>query len=447
MTHPNPASSRIRSMLQHCSGVAAVALVIMAALHFGAGTAAAQGVGLNNATPDASSILDLTATDRGLLIPRMTTAQRDIIAAPATGLLVFQTDGAAGFYYYDGSAWASFAGSGSDWSLTGNAGTTSGTAFIGTTDAQDFDIRTNNIVRARITQQGRLELLTLSNNVSIGEGVGHGYAGVFIGYQAAFKNSVMGGSNIAIGYQALYNCLNPDPFGPIPYSSSNTAVGYRALFSNTTARYNTAYGFQALYSNTTGNYNTALGSNANTSYPSQPNTTYSNTTGLGYDADPSASNTVVIGNTSVTSIGGQVGWSTLSDKRFKTNIRTDEVKGLEFITRLEPVTYNYDIRAQAQWKEENYGAVDSSEWASKYNIEQMRFSGFLAQDVEQVANEVGYKFSGVDAPKNDKDTYGLRYAEFVVPLVKAVQEQQEQIATLHRALERQQQVITALQEK
>jgi len=190
-----------------------------------------------------------------------------------------------------------------------------------------------------------------------------------------------------------------------------------------------------------------LGSNANTSYPSQPNTTYSNTTGLGYDADPSASNTVVIGNTSVTSIGGQVGWSTLSDKRFKTNIRTDEVKGLEFITRLEPVTYNYDIRAQAQWKEENYGAVDSSEWASKYNIEQMRFSGFLAQDVEQVANEVGYKFSGVDAPKNDKDTYGLRYAEFVVPLVKAVQEQQEQIATLHRALERQQQVITALQEK
>ena len=113
MTLPNPASSRIRSMLQHCSGIAAVALVIMAALHFGAGTAAAQGVGLNNATPDASSILDLTATDRGLLIPRMTTAQRDFIAAPATGLLVFQTDNTPGFYYYDGSAWVSFAGSGS----------------------------------------------------------------------------------------------------------------------------------------------------------------------------------------------------------------------------------------------------------------------------------------------------------------------------------------------
>ena len=48
-------------------------------------------------------------------------------------------------------------------------------------------------------------------------------------------------------------------------------------------------------------------------------------------------------------------------------------------------------------------------------------SGFIAQEVEQAAKELGYDFSGVDAPKNDKDFYGLRYAEFTVPLVKAVQ--------------------------
>ncbi len=114
-------------------------------------------------------------------------------------------------------------------------------------------------------------------------------------------------------------------------------------------------------------------------------------------------------------------------KRFKTDVRTDEVKGLEFITALEPVTYNYDIDAQAAWKEENYGEKDSAQWEGKYDIEQIRFSGFLAQDVEALANEIGYSFSGVDAPNNDKDVYGLRYAEFVVPLVKAMQEQQEQI--------------------
>jgi hypothetical protein len=37
---------------------------------------------------------------------------------------------------------------------------------------------------------------------------------------------------------------------------------------------------------------------------------------------------------------------------------------------------------------------------------------------------VGFDFSGVDKPKNNADFYGLRYAEFVVPLVKAVQEQE-----------------------
>ena len=57
-------------------------------------------------------------------------------------------------------------------------------------------------------------------------------------------------------------------------------------------------------------------------------------------------------------------------------------------------------------------------------------SGFIAQEVEQAAKELGYDFSGVDAPKNDKDFYGLRYAEFTVPLVKAVQELTARVAAL-----------------
>ena len=46
----------------------------------------------------------------------------------------------------------------------------------------------------------------------------------------------------------------------------------------------------------------------------------------------------------------------------------------------------------------------------------------IAQEVEQAASEIGYIFSGVDKPENENSLYGLRYAEFVVPLVKAVQE-------------------------
>src|SRR5204863_6379656 len=59
---------------------------------------------------------------------------------------------------------------------------------------------------------------------------------------------------------------------------------------------------------------------------------------------------------------------------------------------------------------------------SKKLKEQTIYTGFIAQDVEKAAKELNYDFSGVDAAKNEHDLYGLRYASFVVPLVKAVQE-------------------------
>ena len=72
----------------------------------------AQNVGINTSTPDASAALDVTSTTQGVLVPRMTQAQRTIIATPATGLLVYQTDGSAGFYFYDGASWVAVSGSG-----------------------------------------------------------------------------------------------------------------------------------------------------------------------------------------------------------------------------------------------------------------------------------------------------------------------------------------------
>ena len=68
-------------------------------------TAFAQ-VGINTNTPEASAALDVTSTEGGILIPRLTETQRDAIASPATGLMIFQTDETTGFYFYDGAAWA-----------------------------------------------------------------------------------------------------------------------------------------------------------------------------------------------------------------------------------------------------------------------------------------------------------------------------------------------------
>ena len=70
----------------------------------------AQGVGINStgAEADESAMLDVSSTTKGFLPPRMTEAQRDAISSPATGLLIYQTNGISGLYYYNGSSWESF---------------------------------------------------------------------------------------------------------------------------------------------------------------------------------------------------------------------------------------------------------------------------------------------------------------------------------------------------
>lgn len=65
-----------------------------------------EGIGINTtgADPDASAILDVQSTDKGMLVPRVSSAQRLAIPSPATSLLVFDTD-ENGFWFYNGSAW------------------------------------------------------------------------------------------------------------------------------------------------------------------------------------------------------------------------------------------------------------------------------------------------------------------------------------------------------
>lgn len=61
--------------------------------------------GIGTVTPNASAKLEIAASDKGLLIPRMTSTQKNAISNPATGLLIYQTDAPAGFYFWNGSAW------------------------------------------------------------------------------------------------------------------------------------------------------------------------------------------------------------------------------------------------------------------------------------------------------------------------------------------------------
>ncbi len=290
-------------------------------------------------------------------------------------------------------------------------------------------------------------------------------------YNAALGSSALrlnttGYRNAAVGYATLYyNTTGYRNSAMGMYSQfrtrtgyDNTSMGYYSMGFTTTGYENAALGTNALYQNTTGNRNAAIGHRAgyygqtgaqNTylgafSGPAS-NVTYSNSTAVGYNTSINASNQVRVGNSSVTSIGGQVGWTTVSDGRFKENVKSDVI-GLDFIMKLEPVTYT--LKTEELFSQfEDKDSLEVSEMEIEARIEKSKTTqtGFIAQDVEKAAQEAGYSFSGVDAPKNEKDMYGLRYSEFVVPLVKAMQEQQEMIKAQQELIKKLEQRINALE--
>ena len=229
-----------------------------------------------------------------------------------------------------------------------------------------------------------------------------------------------------------FTILIQDPFGIAMAShenttgNANTVVGYAAgagsEFLVNTGSGNTAIGASALGSNASGNNNTALGSGANVSTDG-----LSNATAIGSGAIVNASNKVRIGNAAVTVIEGQVPFSFPSDGRYKFNVKED-VHGLDFIMQLRPITYQFDVKRFDGVKENgsDNGSVQAIQ-ASYDEASMVRRSGFIAQEVEKAAQTTGYNFSGINKPKSDKDHYSLSYESFVVPLVKAVQEQQELI--------------------
>lgn len=101
-------------------------LAFLSSLFFFSYSGFSQGVSINetNTPPDPSAMLDVQSTEKGMLIPRMTQAQRNSIASPATGLLVYQTDSDPGFYFNSGTpgspAWQRIAGSDGIWQQSGD---------------------------------------------------------------------------------------------------------------------------------------------------------------------------------------------------------------------------------------------------------------------------------------------------------------------------------------
>lgn len=248
-------------------------------------------------------------------------------------------------------------------------------------------------------------------------------------------NNTDGINNTGLGYGALYNTTTGD---------HNTAVGRDALAANVSGESNTAVGLQALYA-ATGSFNVGIGNNANVNVTTGGTNTaigyaagassgaLANTSALGYNASATSSNYVRIGNTAVTSIFGNVAFNT-SDGRFKTDVQQN-VPGLNFITKLRPITYHFEKQKYSLHTGERQDDFYVAE-LKRQDALGKRSTGFIAQEVQRVADSLGYDFDGlyIPQPGNEHDTYGLSYQQFVVPLIKAVQEQQLIIEELKRRI-------------
>ena len=265
-----------------------------------------------------------------------------------------------------------------------------------------------------------------------------------VGKNSLFSNTT-GKKNTAVGCEALYSNTEAEENTAIGYHALhtngqgdyNTATGIYALYKNSGGKGNTASGHDALYNNTFGDFNTAFGYNA---FYNGAN--YTNSTAIGYFSAISSSNMIKLGNNSITWIGGHSAWQNTSDGRFKRNIK-ENIPGLDFIKRLRPVSYTWDLDALDAFM----GIKDESNTVEeRMAMEQVYHTGFIAQEVETAARSCGFEFDGVHHPDNKKDIYSLAYAEFVVPLVKAVQEQQ-QIIDEQKAKLKEQEVKLQEQEK
>lgn len=503
-------------------------------------------IGIGTALPHESAQLEIQSQTKGVLIPRMTATNRIGINNPGTGLIVFQTDGTSGFYFYTGSSWVRLIADGSlsldgltDAKVAGTGFTNSmlvGQKTTGTLDdarnntglginvlksitegddntALGYDALSVNTSGAYNTAIGAHALkanttgiyntavgqyaLTANNtgwfnvavgiqsmnfnttgqaNTAVGRASSHknttGLYNVAIGNSALWGNqtgshntavgteamayaTASSGYHTAVGYGALENistgftstAVGNWALRAATTGGQNTAVGQMSLYKNTEGRENAAFGHQSLFqnitgiqnsgyghhslynttadgntgigyyalrANTSGAYNTAIGYKAG-----DQQTTFSNTTSIGYNAQVSGDNQIQLGdaNTSVYVYGSV---QNRSDGRDKKDIK-DTKLGLDFILSLRPVDYHYDIRDGYPTDASGNQETDGSHKRNTLN------HGFIAQEVESVLNQKGLSFGGVNnvGAQGGKDVYYLGYTEFIAPLTKAIQEQQE----------------------
>ena len=328
-------------------------------------TASFAQVGVGTASPETSSALDVSATNKGLLVPRVVlTGSTDIvtIGSPATSLLVYNTATAGtspnnvipGYYYYTGTKWERLTNGGANsvgafTTATANGATITG----GVLQLAPASVTTGGIVNTLAQTFDGTKTFSVDaivNGLTVGKGTNSGLTNSAFGYRALFSNNNSNSTNnSAFGYQALKDLTsgtNNNAFGSgalqkTTSGSQNIAIGTNSLNSNVLGNFNigighgslfatlgtgsilspttggsanVAIGSGALSANTTGTFNTALGfSSGGTNEGGYKNTVIgantgfsatnlNNATAIGFGAIATANNSIQLGNADVTNV-------------------------------------------------------------------------------------------------------------------------------------------------
>ncbi|MFD2891679.1 tail fiber domain-containing protein [Flavobacterium chuncheonense] len=374
-------------------------------------------IGIGTTTPNPSSILDIESTTKGILIPRLTEIEKNSIMTPANGLLIYQTDGTAGFWYFNGTIWSNFNGATIGWSILGNSGNTI-TDYLGTSDAQDFTFKTNNIEVMRIQNT--------SGNFGIGTN-NPSHKLHITGNNPAFK--------MTNGTQNNGYILTSDANG---VANWNDPTG--VYFTGTSYDWNPS---GASLGNPISHWGNVLIGRKGRSFChlAIDNGSISGSTfGIGEDGLISDGNNEIIINQNVvptineaanavlgqtTTTGISNFWDTLysanginttSDKRLKKDI-TPLNYGLKEVLLLNPVSY--------YWKEEKLNSIIIPDNQKELKI------GFIAQEVLHIIPEIVFNNSNDYFNETENASFtlkenrplGIKYEELIPVLIKAKQEQ------------------------
>ncbi len=376
---------------------------------FSATVYAQDGVGINTETIDGSAIFQIESTEKGLLIPRMSFAQRTAISSPAEGLLVYQNSGTIGFYYYDGSSWE-FVGDDQDWTETPSYLYTDEGLNVGigtTTPDTDLHVYNASSVGVKVQRGSASGTASIDFYRSTGTGTLDASIGVntneelVIENHEADKDIIFNVNDGGVTKQLMYFDASNNRIGV-----NLTSVPQDLIHADGAIRANS--GFKANDgSSTSAGFRFYNDNNTGMNLLAADNLGFitGGTTALQIDASgntlPGADNAFALGSASLrfTEVYAVNGTIQTSDSTMKSNIVPLQY-GLEQVLDLKPVSY--------VWKS---------------NKEQAKV-GFIAQEVEAVIPEV--------VTKSEDGVYGMNYSELLPVLVNAIQELEARVQALEQ---------------